>query len=268
MSAPQTSPWKQRCSGKEGSRAGAPQFEIEAPRDRLQKRDPLLMVDRHRADERDFDIRRRKGIENPRLEREVAHFNPDAGGSEHLYDPRQLRDHQVVDGPVLAARRLDSDLPDRNRLADALDAPHELRIDMEEVLVEHEVESELLDLREQDVLGLCVEPGTQSDLAGDRPQHRLERCYDGLQPCRRRLPFGNIRHFRRVGRHSVLARPGRLNPGIVDVDFRGGVTQRHEVLRIKIADAEQARVSGGHLFRIRGVSKSRLATISQSRKRG
>ena len=188
MSAPQTSPWKQRCSGEEAGRACgqvSPQFEIVAFGDRLQQRDPLPVVGRNGADERDVDIRRRRlgqGVENGRLEREMIHFRADAERPKRSHRRRQLRDHQIVDAPVLAARRLDPDLADQDRVADALDAPHQAGIDMKDVLVEHQIGPEFLDLGEQDVLGLCVELGAQADLAGQRPQHRLERRHGALQP--------------------------------------------------------------------------------------
>ncbi len=118
------------------------------------------VIRRDRADKGDVDVIRRlcrQRLENRRLECQMIDFGANAGAPEEIHRRRQLRHHQIVDGPVLAAARRDADLADQDRLADALDPPHQRGVDMEGVLVEDEIGFELLDLREQDVL---------------RPEHR------------------------------------------------------------------------------------------------
>ena len=144
----------QRRGGGQGLRRVAPQFEIVAFGDGLQQRNPLPMVGRNGADKGDVDVRRgrrRQRVENGRLERQMIDFRADAERPKELHRRRQLRHHQIVDGPVLAARRLDADLSDQDRVADRLDAPHQAGVDMKDVLVEHQVGSEILDLGQQDL---------------------------------------------------------------------------------------------------------------------
>ena len=141
-------------------------------------------------------------------------------------------------------------------------------VDVKDVLVEHEIGSEILDLGEQDCLGLRIELGAEADLAGQRPQHRLERRHRALQPARkRRAPLAAAR-LRGFDRHAVLARPRRLQPGIVDVDLRRGMAERGKIPRIEIGDAEQAGVSRRHLRRVTALLEPGLAAIEPARKRG
>ena len=99
-------------------------------------------------------------------------------------------------------------------------------VDVKGVLVEHQIRSEILDLGEQDIFGLGIEVGAEADLAGQRPQHRLERRHGALQPRRKRVGCaGGSGWLRGFDGHPVLARPGRLQPGIVDVDLRRGMAQ-------------------------------------------
>ena len=258
----------QRRSGGQGLRQISPELEIVAFGDRQQQGDPLLVVGRHGADKGDVDVCRRRfgqGVEDSRLEREVRHFRPDAERPERSHHARQLRDHEIVDAPVLAARRQQADLSDHDRVADALDAPDQTGVDMKDVLVEHQIGFELLDLGKQDVLGRAVEPGAQPDLAGERPQDRFERRHDTLQPRRRHLAAGRRAGWlRNLGRDAVLARPCGLKPGIVDVDLRRLVTQRRKIPGIEIGDAEQAGISRRHLRRIGSVLEPGLASIEPS----
>ena len=108
----------QRRGGGKRLRRVAEQFEIVTLGDGLQQRDPLLVIRRHRADEGDVDIlrrRRRQRVENGRLERQMIDFRANAEAAEKIHRRGQLRHHQVVDGPVLAARRRNSDLADQDR---------------------------------------------------------------------------------------------------------------------------------------------------------
>ena len=116
-----------------------------------------------------------QGVEDGRLERQMVDFRADTERAKRAHDRRQLRNHQIVDAPVLAARRFDPTWPIRIGLPMLLDAPHETGVDMEDVLIDDQIGPEVLDLGEQDFFGLRIEPGAESDLAGQRPQHRLER---------------------------------------------------------------------------------------------
>ena len=120
---------------------------------------------------------------------------------------RQLRQHQIVDGPVLAAARRDADLAEQDRFADPLDPPHQAGVDMEGVLVEDQVGLERLDLRQQDRLGGAIEPRAEADLARQRPQHRLERRDRALQPAGERPAAAWLRA--RQARRQVHARAPR-----------------------------------------------------------
>ena len=71
-------------------------------------------------------------------------------------------------------------------------------------------------------------------------------------------PAGRLRVFER---HAVLARPRRLQPGIVDVDLRGLMSQGGKIPRVEIGDAEQTRVTRRHLRRVGGILQSRLPAI-------
>src|SRR5258708_8887131 len=117
--------------------------------------------------------------------------NPERPKSFHRC--QQLRNHQIVDAPVLAARGLDPSLSDQDRIADAFDAPHEAGIDMKNVLIEYELRSKIFDLGHKNLLHLRVEPGAQSDLTGQRPQHRLERLPGTLQPAGKRGTLDSTR---------------------------------------------------------------------------
>ena len=129
-------------------------------------------------------------VENVGLECQMIDVGPDARVSKLSDDSRQLRDHQVISAPIRAARRLDSDLADQDRVADRLDTPRQAGIDLKDVLVQHQIGPKILDLGEQDLFGVCVEAGAQSDLAGQRSQQRLEGRGGALQPRRRRRGAG------------------------------------------------------------------------------
>ena len=60
----------------------------------------------------------RQRVENGGLERQMIDFGAHAEAAEEIHGGRQLRHHQVVDRPVLAAGRIDPDLPDQDRVAD------------------------------------------------------------------------------------------------------------------------------------------------------
>ena len=148
---------------------------------------------------------------------------------EKLDRRRQLRDHQIVDGPVLAARRLDPDLSDQDGVADLLDAPHQAGIDVKGILIEHEVRlGNPRSGRAESSLPVASSSWTQSDPAGQRPQHRLERRHGALQPAGERAALASVDGHRQFGRHAVLARPCGLKPGIVDVDLGRGVAQARQ----------------------------------------
>jgi hypothetical protein len=84
-----------------------------------------------------------------------------------------LRDHQVVDAPVHAARGFDANLANDDRVADILDTPHKPGVDVKDVLIDDQIGPEFFDLGQQDLLGLCIKLGAKADLAGQRPEHRL-----------------------------------------------------------------------------------------------
>ena len=227
------------------------------------------MIGGYRADEGDVDVlcrRRRQHVENGPLERQMIDFRANAKPSEKLHRRRQLRDHQVIDGPILSAGWLNSDLADQDRLADCLDAPHQGGVDMKRVLVEHEVGPEVLDLGEQDFFGLRIELRTKANLAGQWPEQRLEWRDGALHPCRKRCAGDLGDRLGRRGRHSVFARPCRLHPGIVDVDFRRLMAECREIPRIEIGDAEQAGISRRHLGRIGRALEPRIAAIEPCQK--
>ena len=94
----------------------------------------------------------RAAVPQTRLEREMADFGADARVPNRLHDLWQLREHQIVDAPVRAAGGLDPDLFDQKRTSDLSDAAHEGHVDIEDVLIEHGVGLERLDLRKQDLL--------------------------------------------------------------------------------------------------------------------
>jgi len=158
------------------------------------------------------------------------HCQIDEGPGRHLERAKEihrggkLRHHQVIDRPVLAAGWLDSDLADQDRAADALDASDQAGVDMEGVLVDDQIGPKVLDLREQDAFGLGVEPRAKPDLSGHWPQQRLEWRHRALQPCGKPAGRGSAGRIRRFDRYAVLTRPGRLQPWIVDVDLRRGMT--------------------------------------------
>ena len=137
---------------------------------------------------------------------------------------------------------------------------------MEGVLVDDQIGPKLLDLGEQDVFRLGVERRAQPDLSGQRPQQRLERRDGALQPCRECRGAAAPGGCGDFDRHAMLARPGRLQPRIVDVDLGGGMARRAEIPRIEIGDAEQAGISRRHLRGIGGVLKPGLAVIEPSQK--
>ena len=114
---------------------------------------------------------------------------------------------------------------------------------MKGILVQHQIGFEILDLGEQDCFSLHVELWTEADLAGQWPQHRLERRHRALQPGRQRFSRHTGGWCRGFDRHPVLARPRRLKPGIVDMDPRRGMAERRKIPRIEIGDAKQAGVS-------------------------
>ena len=153
-------------------------------------------------------------------------FRAHAEAAEEIHRRGQLRHHQIVDRPVHAARRRNPDLSDQDRIADRLDAPHQAGVDVKGVLVEHQVGFEFLDLGQQDCLGLRVEAGAEADLAGQWPQHRLQRRHGALQPGWKRGASARGGGPRRFDGHPVLARPCRLQPGIVDVDLRRRMAER------------------------------------------
>ena len=213
-------------------RRAAEQFEIVAFGDRFQQRDPLPVVRRDGAGKGNFDIHgrlRRQRIEQGRLECQMIDFGANAKASKIIHRRGQLRHHQIVDRPVLAARRRNPDLPDQERLADALDTPHQGRVDVKRILVEHQVGLKILDLRQQDCFGLGIEFRAEADLAGQRPQHRLERGHGALQPRWKRLALGCRGRCRGFDWHPVFAPPGRLKPGIVDMDLRRSMAERCKI---------------------------------------
>ena len=132
---------------------------------------------------------------------------------------------------------------------------------MKGILVEHQIGFEILDLGQQDCLGLCVEAGAEADLAGQWPQHRLQRRHGALQPAWKRGASARRGGPGRFDGHPVLARPCRLQPGIVDVDLCRRMAERGKIPRVEIGDAEQAGVSRRHLGRVTGASEPWLAAI-------
>src|SRR4051812_20093934 len=99
----------QRRTGRQRLRTISEQLEIVAARNRLEQRNPSLMIDRYRADKRDVDIGRADTgqlAEDRGLECEMNDFRTNAGPSKEIHVRRKLRQHQVVDGRVLAARGL------------------------------------------------------------------------------------------------------------------------------------------------------------------
>ncbi len=112
-------------------------------------------------------------------------------------------------------------------------------------------------------LGLCVEAGAEADLAGQRPQHRLQRRHGALQPGWKRSAASARGGRAPPPRRAIpcsRAHAG-LQPGIVDVDLCRRMAERGKVSRVEIGDAEQAGVSRRHLGRVTGASEPRLAAI-------
>ena len=157
----------QRGGGGQRLRRVAEQLEIVTFGNGLEQRNPLPVIRRHRADKGNLDVdggRRRQRFENGRLERQMIDFRAHAEAAEEIHRRRQLRHHQIVDRPVHAARRRNPDLSDQDRVADRLDTPHQLRVDVKRVLVEHHVGFEILDLGQQDCLGLVSRRGLRPTL--------------------------------------------------------------------------------------------------------
>ena len=177
------------------------------------------------------------------------------------HDRRQLRQHQIIDGPIPRARRLDADLTDQDRVTDRLDAASEGGVDMENILVDDHIGPEILDLREQDFFRVVIELRAEADLARQRPQQGLERRNQALQPSGQRRTGGSPTRLQRRDRDAVLACPGRLQPWIIDVDFRSSMARRGKISGIEIGDAEQAGIPCRHLPGIGAALQPLLAAI-------
>jgi hypothetical protein len=108
----------------------------------------------------------------------MADFGADARVPNRLHDLWQLREHQIVDAPVRAAGGLDPDLFDQKRTSDLSDAAHEGHVDIEDVLIEHGVGLERLDLRKQDLLRGHIEARAQPH---QRPQDRFRGRGEALR---------------------------------------------------------------------------------------
>ncbi|MGY0572868.1 hypothetical protein ACTGJ9_018735 [Bradyrhizobium sp. RDM12] len=132
---------------------------------------------------------------------------------------------------------------------------------MKQILIEHKVRFELLDLRKEDPLRLLVKSWAQSDFARQRPQNRLERRDRAVQPSRHSIACDGSRSRRRLDSDAVFTRPGRLHPGVVDVDVGGDVSKLGKISGIEIGDAEQAGVAGRNLRRILSVRKAWMAPV-------
>jgi hypothetical protein len=133
---------------------------------------------------------------------------------------------------------------------------------VKQILVEHEIGFELLDLRQQDLFGFLIEPRAEADLARKRPQHRLERRDRALQPAGNGIARGSRAWRRRLGDgKAVLARPCRPHPGIVDMDIGGDVAQPREIARVEIGDPEQAGVPRRHLRGVGLVLQTGVAAV-------
>ena len=96
-------------------------------------------------------------------------FGARSVGPEEVHHSSHLRDHEVVDRPVLAARRRDADLADQDRAADPFDPARQARVDVKQILVEDEIWLEVLDLRQQDLFRFGIEARAAADLARERP---------------------------------------------------------------------------------------------------
>src|SRR3954471_2470728 len=118
------------------------------------------MVFRYRADEGDVDVMFRDGgepVQNGRLKSKVVDLRGHARCAEGTDDPRQLRQHEVIHVPVLAAGRLDADLPEDRLDPHGPEALDQSGRDVKYVLVEDEVRLERLDLGEENALELFAE---------------------------------------------------------------------------------------------------------------
>ena len=141
--------------------AAAEQFEIVSPRDSFELRDALLVIGRYGADEGDVDAVRlaqaeaRRGCAGSNARWTTSARAPCC--TEEIHHRGHLRDQEIVDRPILAARGRDADLADQDRAADPLDPARQARVDVEQILVEDEVRLEVLDLRQQDLFGLRIE---------------------------------------------------------------------------------------------------------------
>src|SRR5205085_1393305 len=67
-----------------------------------------------------------------------------------------------------------------------------------------------------------------------------------------------------LDRHAMLARPRRLKPRVIDVEFGRAMARCREIPGIKIGDPEQAGISRGHLRHVRRALESGLAAIKPS----
>lgn len=90
----------------------------------------------------------------------MADFSPDALSSEGIYCQTQLRNHQIVDGPILSQRRGYADLSYDDRPAYPLQTTYQPCVDVKDILIEYQIRLETLYLGEENLLGIDVQTRT------------------------------------------------------------------------------------------------------------